>query len=53
MLSERERAVVCLRYGIGRREQTLTEIGNALGVSAERIRQIEQAAIAKLNIVVS
>ena len=53
MLSERERTVVCSRYGVGRNEQTLTEIGDALGVSAERIRQIEQAAIAKLSIVVS
>ena len=53
MLSERERTVVCSRYGIGRHEQTLTEIGDALGVSAERIRQIEQAAIAKLSIFVS
>ena len=53
MLSERERTVVCARYGVGRREQTLMEIGDALGVSAERIRQIEQSAIAKLSIVVS
>lgn len=47
-LTERERIVICSRYGIGRREQTLREVAGRLGVSAERVRQIEHAWLAKL-----
>jgi RNA polymerase primary sigma factor len=47
-LTDRERAVICSRYGLGRREQTLREIAPRLGVSAERVRQIEQDSLAKL-----
>lgn len=47
-LTERERTVICSRYGIGRREQTLREVAGGLGVSAERVRQIEHASLAKL-----
>jgi RNA polymerase sigma factor (sigma-70 family) len=47
-LTDRERTVICSRYGLGRREQTLREIAPNLGVSAERVRQIEQESLAKL-----
>ena len=47
-LSERERTVIRSRYGLGLREQTLGEIAPRLGVSAERVRQIEQTSLAKL-----
>lgn len=47
-LTDRERTVICSRYGLGRREQTLREIASCLGVSAERVRQIEQDSLAKL-----
>jgi RNA polymerase sigma factor (sigma-70 family) len=47
-LSERERTVVRERYGIGTREHTLREIGVMIGVSAERVRQIERDALFKL-----
>jgi RNA polymerase sigma factor (sigma-70 family) len=47
-LSDRERVVICSRYGIGRREQTLREVAVGLGVSAERVRQIEHASLDKL-----
>jgi DNA-directed RNA polymerase sigma subunit (sigma70/sigma32) len=40
--------VICSRYGIGRQEQTLREVAGGLGVSAERVRQIEQDSLAKL-----
>ena len=52
-LSDRERTVVCSRYGLGQREQTLREIAPRLGVSAERVRQIEQDSLTKLHAVVA
>jgi RNA polymerase primary sigma factor len=48
-LTDRERTVICRRYGLGRREQTLREVAPVLGVSAERVRQIEQESLAKLH----
>jgi RNA polymerase primary sigma factor len=52
-LTDRERTVICSRYGLGRREQTLREIAPRLGVSAERVRQIEEDSLAKLYAVVA
>jgi RNA polymerase primary sigma factor len=48
-LTDRERTVLCRRYGLGRREQTLREVAPVLGVSSERVRQIEQESLAKLQ----
>ena len=49
-LSDRERRVIELRYGLdGDRDRTLSEIGDALGVTRERIRQIEAKALRKLR----
>ena len=49
-LSERERTVVKMRFGLGYpKEYTLEEIGNLLGLTRERIRQIEQAALRKMR----
>ncbi|HEY2654899.1 MAG TPA: sigma-70 family RNA polymerase sigma factor [Solirubrobacteraceae bacterium] len=52
-LSDRERTVICSRYGLGQREQTLREVAPRLGVSAERVRQIEQESLAKLHAAVA
>ena len=49
-LDPRERAVLRMRFGLEKTdEQTLTEVAAVMGVSRERIRQIEQAALAKLR----
>ncbi len=50
-LDARSREVLKLRYGLGRRKTpaTLQEIGEQFGVSKERIRQIEIAALGKLT----
>lgn len=50
VLSPREEAVIRLRFGIGQGEpMTLEEIGQTLGVTRERIRQIEAKALMKLR----
>jgi RNA polymerase sigma factor (sigma-70 family) len=48
-LEDRERAIVCARFGLGRPVKTLREVGEVLHVSAERVRQIEEAALNKLR----
>lgn len=50
MLTDRERLVLKLRYGIGdNQERTLEEVGILLNVTRERIRQIESKAMRKLK----
>jgi RNA polymerase primary sigma factor len=48
-LDERERTVLWRHYGLGRAGQTLNQIGADLGLTAERIRQIENEALEKLR----
>jgi len=50
-VSEGEEVVIRLRYGLDDgRERTLEEVGKVLGVTRERIRQIEKKALSKLKI---
>jgi RNA polymerase sigma factor (sigma-70 family) len=49
-LPDRERTVVTLRFGLGGEEpMTLERIGNRLGLTRERVRQIEGAALQHLQ----
>lgn len=51
LLSEREATVLRLRFGLdGGEPATLKEIGEQLGYTRERVRQIEQEALAKLRL---
>jgi RNA polymerase primary sigma factor len=50
MLAPNEEKVLRMRFGIGfDREYTLEEIGQSFGLTRERIRQIEAAALQKLR----
>ena len=48
-LNERERRILCARFGLQGPERTLRDVAGELGVSAERVRQIEQRALQKLR----
>lgn len=52
VLSEREQQVLRLRYGLDSTSadgMTLEQVGRALGISRERVRQIEAHALAKMR----
>ena len=50
LLNPRERSVITLRYGIGDgRSRTLLEIGKELGISRERVRQLEARSLKKMR----
>ena len=48
-LTDRERMIVRARYGLDGPEQSRVTIGRKLGLSAERVRQLEERALAKLR----
>ena len=50
-LPPRERKILELRYGLaGDKPQTLEEVGQKMGVTRERIRQIEDQALSRLRV---
>ena len=50
LLNERERKILDMRFGLTDGEtRTLAEIADELGVSRERVRQLEEAAIKKIQ----
>lgn len=48
-LSEREREIIKLSFGIGGPEMSLEEIGNKFNLTRERVRQIKEKAIRHLR----
>ncbi len=46
---EREREIVARRFGLFDRKETLEQIGELLGITRERVRQLEKAVVAKLK----
>jgi len=48
-LEERERTIITMAYGIGCKEYTLEEIGDAVGLTRERVRQIIARSLRKLR----
>ncbi|MDR0713237.1 MAG: RNA polymerase sigma factor RpoD/SigA [Bacteroidales bacterium] len=48
-LTERERDIIKLFFGIGAQEMTLEEIGEKFGLTRERVRQIKEKAIRRLR----
>jgi len=49
-LTRSEQLVITLRYGINDgRSLSLRQVGKALGISAERVRQLEGVALKKLR----
>jgi RNA polymerase primary sigma factor len=51
VLSEREASIIRDRFGFRTMEHTLDEIGRKMGVTRERIRQIEARALKKMRVV--
>lgn len=46
---EREREIISRRYGLFDRKETLEQIGELLGITRERVRQLEKAVVARLK----
>jgi hypothetical protein len=46
---EREREIIARRFGLFDRRETLEQIGELLGITRERVRQLEKAVIARLK----
>src|SRR5438477_12016373 len=46
---EREREIVARRFGLFDRRETLEQIGELLGITRERVRQLEKSVIARFK----
>jgi predicted DCC family thiol-disulfide oxidoreductase YuxK len=46
---EREREIIARRFGLFDRKETLEQIGELLGITRERVRQLEKAVVTKLR----
>lgn len=46
---DREREIISRRYGLFDRKETLEQIGELLGITRERVRQLEKSVVARLR----
>src|SRR5580704_4880449 len=46
---EREREIIARRYGLFDRRETLEQIGELLGITRERVRQLEKSVLTRLK----
>src|SRR5438445_10784345 len=46
---DREREIVARRFGLFDRKETLEQIGEMLGITRERVRQLEKAVVTRLR----
>ncbi len=46
---EREREIIARRFGLFDRKETLEQIGEMLGITRERVRQLEKSVVVKLK----
>lgn len=46
---EREREIIARRFGLFDRKETLEQIGELLGITRERVRQLEKVVVTKLR----
>jgi len=46
---EREREIIARRYGLFDRKETLEQIGELLGITRERVRQLEKSVMTRLR----
>ncbi len=52
LLSSREKAILTRRFSLGddQGEQTLEKVGRSVGLSKERVRQVQESALGKLRV---
>ena len=48
-LDGREQTIIVRRFGLAGDKQTLVQVGRELGISKERVRQLESRALDKLR----
>src|ERR1700751_939846 len=46
---EREREIIARRFGLFDRRETLEQIGELLGITRERVRQLEKSVVTRLK----
>jgi len=46
---EREREIIARRFGLFDRKETLEQIGELLGITRERVRQLEKSVVERLK----
>jgi len=47
---EREREIIARRFGLFERKETLEQIGELLGITRERVRQLEKSVVSRLRV---